>query len=167
MRIYLVGYMGSGKTTLGKKLANEFKYKHVDLDKNIENKYHITIPDIFHRFDEKTFRKLEHESLKETLTSDNIVISTGGGTPCFYDNMEIINKHGVSVYIKMTPDSLLKRLLKAKKKRPLIQKKSPEEIKEFIEQQLDLREPFYNQAHYTIQGEAPDVLDIVNLLRLK
>lgn len=166
MRIYLIGYMGSGKTTIGKKLAKALNYEHLDLDHTIENKYHITIPDIFHRFDEKTFRQLEQETLKETLSSDKIVISTGGGTPCFYDNLEFINKNGISVYIKMQPESLLKRLLEAKKKRPLILKKSTDEIKEFIGKQLDMREEFYSQANYTIEGVSLDINDLVSLLAL-
>lgn len=156
--------MGSGKTTLGKKLAKALKYEHIDLDQTIENKYHITIPDIFHRFDEKTFRKLEHETLKETLQSDHILVSTGGGTPCFFDNMDIINKNGISVYIKMKPESLLKRLLEAKKKRPLIHEKSTDEIKEFIDRQLALREPFYTRAKFMVSGENVDVNDLVKLL---
>jgi len=157
--------MGSGKSTAGKKLANHLHYSFTDLDELIENKYRITIPSIFGRFDEDAFRKIEHETLKQTFSYDKHVISTGGGTPCFYNNMELINNNGISVYIKMHPESLLDRLTKSKKKRPLIDKNPPDEILHFIEQKLWKREFFYNKAHHIVKGENLEITELVKLLK--
>jgi len=163
MLIYLIGFMGSGKTTAGKKLATQLGYEFVDLDLLIEEKYKITIPDIFDRFDEKAFRIIEHESLKETISFQDTIISTGGGTPCFYNNMEIINTNGISVYLKLHPKSIQKRLLESKKKRPLILNKSDDELYEFIQIKLNERELFYQKAKYTIKAENLEISDLVKL----
>jgi len=161
MLIYLIGYMGSGKTTVGKKLAAKMDYSFLDLDKMIEHKFKITIPDLFAKYDEKTFRKLEQETLLDTFTLANTVISTGGGTPCFYDNMELINKNGLSVYLKMHPKSLYERLIKSKKKRPLLANKSTEEILKHISMQVIERESFYLQSNLMIKGESMDIRKLV------
>ena len=163
MLIYLIGFMGSGKTTAGKKLATQLGYKFVDLDLLIEEKYKITIPDIFDRFDEKAFRIIEHETLQETISFQDTIISTGGGTPCFYNNMEIINANGISVYLKLHPKSIQKRLLESKKKRPLILNKSSDELYEFIQIKLNERELFYQKAKYTIKAENLEISDLVKL----
>lgn len=160
MLIYLIGYMGSGKTTVGKKLAVRLGYSFLDLDKKIENKYKISIPDLFTKYDEDIFRKLEQETLHDTINLTNTVISTGGGTPCFYNNMELINKHGLSVYLKMHPKSLCDRLIKSKKKRPLIANKSPKEIMDHITNHLSEREFYYNQSTMTIKGESLDIAEL-------
>ncbi len=157
MRIYLIGYMGSGKTTTGKKLADRLEYGFVDLDDMIENKYRISIPYIFDKYDENAFRKLEKETLSETFGADNIVVATGGGTPCFFNNMEKINSNGVSVYLSMESNSLMKRLLRAKRKRPLLSGKNPDELLTFIKTQLEWREPFYLKAKIIINGDNPDI----------
>ena len=149
--------MGSGKTTIGKKLATKLGFLFIDLDKLIENKYRITIPDIFNRYDENAFRLIEHNTLQETFTFDNVVISTGGGTPCFFDNMELINQQGISVYIQMNEKSLFNRLINSKKKRPLLVDKNPEEIKSHISKQLAEREPYYEQSKLIIKGESLDI----------
>ena len=161
MRIYLTGYMGSGKTTIGKKLATRLGFLFIDLDRLIENKYRITIPDIFNRFDENAFRLVENQTLQETFKYNNAVISTGGGTPCFYDNMELINQHGLSIYIKMHEKSLYTRLIDSKKKRPLIENKSPEHVMDFIHNQLAERESFYQQSKIVIKGESLIFNDLV------
>lgn len=153
--------MGSGKTTIGKKLANRLGFLFIDLDKQIENKYHITIPDIFNRFDENAFRLVENQTLQETFKFSNAVISTGGGTPCFYNNMELINQNGLSIYIKMHEKSLFTRLIDSKKKRPLLENKSPEQIMEFIQNQMAEREPYYLQSKIVIKGESLIFNDLV------
>jgi len=160
MLIYLIGYMGSGKTTVGRKLAAKLGYSFHDLDKQIEHKFKITIPDLFAKYDEGAFRKIEKETLLDTFTLSNTVISTGGGTPCFFDNMEMINKHGLSVYLKMHPKSLYERLIKSKKKRPLIADKPPDEILDHITNHLSEREFYYNQAKMTIKGESLDISEL-------
>ncbi len=163
MLIYLIGFMGSGKTTSGKKLAAQLDYNFVDLDFLIEEKYKISIPDIFDRFDEDVFRKIEHDTLLDTKSFQNTVISTGGGTPCFYNNMEIINSNGTSVYLLLHPKSIQKRLLASKKKRPLIMNKSEDEIFDFIELKLEEREQYYKKANFTIKAENLDISDLVKL----
>ena len=157
MRIYLTGYMGSGKSTIGKKLATKLGFLFIDLDNLIENKYRIIIPDIFTRYDENAFRLVEHKTLQDTFTMNNVVISTGGGTPCFYNNMAMINQHGFSVYIQMHVKSLYDRLINSKKKRPLLADKSAEEIMDHIEKQLGERESFYLQSQLIIKGESLDI----------
>lgn len=163
MLIYLIGFMGSGKTTVGKKLATQLNYNIIDLDDQIEEKYRITIPDIFNRFDENAFRKIEHDVLLETINLKNTVISTGGGTPCFFNNMEIINKNGTSVYLKLHPKSIHKRLLESKRRRPLIEDKTEEEQFNFIVSKLAERENFYQTAHHTIKAENLNLSELVKL----
>jgi shikimate kinase len=167
MRIYLVGFMGSGKTTVGRKLAAILGYDFIDLDDFIENEYKISIPRIFEKYDENAFRKIEHKSLKRCSDYENTLISTGGGTPCFFNNMELINNSGFSVYIRMHPKSLYNRLISSKKKRPLLKEKSPEEIMAFIEHSLKVREPFYNQAALTVKGEDIKPETIIEEIRKK
>ncbi len=166
MRIYLTGYMGSGKTTIGKKLAAKLGFLFIDLDKLIENKFRITIPDIFNKYDEDAFRIVEHNTLKETFTFDNAVISTGGGTPCFYNNMSLINQEGLSIYIQMHVKSLYDRLINSKKKRPLLTNKSTAEILQYIQKQLAERESFYEQSKLVIKGESLDIDVLVDLIML-
>lgn len=155
--------MGSGKTTVGKKLAQQLQYQFIDLDLLIEKKYRISIPDIFDRFDETVFRKIEYETLQETKSLSNTIISTGGGTPCFYNNIEIINNSGTSVYLKLHPKSIQKRLLDSKKKRPLVLNKNESELFDFIVSELEKREKYYLKAHHTVKAENLIVSDLLKL----
>jgi shikimate kinase len=152
MLIYLTGYMGSGKTTAGLKLAVKMGYAFADLDVMIENKFKITISQFFSKYGEPAFRKVEREVLIETFSYNNTVIATGGGTPCYTDNMELINQHGVSVYIKIPEKALFQRLFNSKKKRPLLLGKTDEEILEYIRYQMTIREPFYLKSCLTAEG---------------
>jgi shikimate kinase len=152
MLIYLVGYMGSGKTTAGLKLAVKMGYAFADLDVMIENKYKITIGQFFSKYGEPVFRKIERETLIDTFSYTQSVIATGGGTPCFSDNMDLINKHGISVYIKMPVKALEQRLLFSKKKRPLFAGKSDNEILDLIKQQMIIREPYYLKSGLITDG---------------
>lgn len=151
-RIYFVGYMGSGKTTTGRKLAAKLNYKFIDLDKLIERTYKTSIPLLFKKYDEQAFRLLEQKMLRGTQSFKQTVISTGGGAPCFFDNMEKINQYGISIYLKLTPEQLMERLKKAQKKRPLIENLDDEQLFEYIKKNLQQREPFYNQAHIITDG---------------
>ncbi len=161
MLIYLTGYMGSGKTTVGKKLAKRLGFQFIDLDDMIENKYKIEVREFFQKYDEKSFRKVEHDTLILTFQLSDTVIATGGGAPCFFDNMELINQNGISVYIEMSNLSLFHRLSNSKRPRPLVQNKSQDELKQFIEAHLEERLPSYSKAHMTIKGEN---LDMDNLM---
>ena len=143
--------MYSGKSTVGKKLANLMNLKHIDTDKVFETKYNITISSFFEKYGENLFRELEHKILLETIKEDNCIISTGGGLPCFHNNIEIIKENGISIYLNMSPISIIHRINNSKKKRPLLQNKSPEELQEYIEKLLKEREILYNQANLKIQ----------------
>jgi len=161
MLIYLTGYMGSGKTTAGLKLAVKMGYVFADLDVMIENKFKITISQFFSKYGELAFRKVEREMLVETFSYNNTVIATGGGTPCYTDNMDMINQHGISVYIKVPEKALFQRLLNSKKKRPLLVGKTDAEIQEYIRQQMIIREPFYLKSCLSADGIDMDIQQLI------
>lgn len=146
-RIYLIGYMGVGKTTIGKELSKLHDLSFIDLDKFIENKYHKTVPQLFAEKGEDVFRELERKCLLEVSDIEDVVVSTGGGTPCFFDNMAIMNETGISVYIQATPLELVSRLQASKNVRPIVSEKNAEELLPFITRHLSERDYFYNQAH--------------------
>ena len=151
-RIYLVGFMGVGKSTIGKKLALKLNYQFIDLDVIFEEKYKISIDSFFKKYDEKLFRKMENELLLSTFEKNNAVISTGGGTPCHHDAMNKINQEGVSIYIKMSPSSIAYRLTETKRKRPLIDNLEKKDLLNYITKTLKKRETIYNQAMIHING---------------
>jgi len=152
MKIFLIGFMGCGKTTLGKKLAKREGFELVDLDHAIEEATGSTVAAYFSEHGEDAFRKLESETLKNYPYQDNCVIATGGGTPCFFDNMEWMNANGTTVYIELTAISLAKRLEKGRAKRPLLRNLTAEGVVDFIENKLTERGPFYHQAKITLSG---------------
>jgi shikimate kinase len=164
MIIFLIGYMGSGKTTLGKQLAAKLNYSFIDQDEVIEDIYGMTISDIFAKFGETHFRKTENQTLRDFAENENVVISTGGGAPCFLDNMEIINSIGESVYLNIKPEVLVNRLKHAKNKRPLLKDKSDDELLDFITQKLVERNPFYTKAKHNITGDNIKVDDLLSIL---
>jgi len=167
-KIVLVGFMGSGKTTLGKKLANKLGYHFVDLDEAIEQHEQKSIASIFENQGEDFFRTIESKILDEILTTtSDVVLSVGGGTPCYFKNMELINKQATSIYLKYNVGMLYSRLISAKTKRPLIAKKSDEELKDFIQKTLQEREGFYNQSNIIIEGNNITTELILNQLDLK
>ncbi len=146
VRIYLIGYMGVGKTTVGKKLAKLFDIGFIDLDKFIESKYHKTVPELFAERGENEFRLIEQKSLIEVSEIENVVVSTGGGTPCFFENIRLMNQTGITVYIHAEPDELAARLRASKTIRPIVSGKTGEDLMMFIANHLKERERFYNQA---------------------
>jgi shikimate kinase len=150
MRIYLIGYMGCGKTSLGKKLAEKLGLSFIDLDKYIEERNYKTVPQLFAEFGEDEFRKRESHALQEVSEFTDVVIATGGGAPCFFNNMELMNKSGITVYMDADPGELTYRLLKSKNERPLIKGKSLEELTTIINQMLEIRRPFYTRAKLII-----------------
>lgn len=165
MRIILVGFMGVGKTTHGKKLASNFGFEFVDLDKYIENKHKASISFIFNLIGEHGFRIIEHRSLIEALQKDNIILSTGGGTPCFFDNMRIITRSGISIYLHLDSKVILNRLINSKKKRPLIEKLSEKDLLDFIKSQLSEREKYYNLAKFRIDALNLSIKELVEKIR--
>ena len=151
--VFLIGYMGVGKTTIGKLLSIELGLEFIDLDKYIEKRYRKSIPELFERKGEEGFRKIECEMLREIATFQNVLISTGGGAPCFFDNMDLMNKMGITIYVKATVEQLVSRLLASKNVRPLVQNKSPDELKEFVKQHLSQRQIYYSQAKIVYENE--------------
>jgi len=160
-RIVLVGFSGAGKSTVAKKIANYFNFSVLDTDKMLEERYRISVYDIFEKYGELVFRQLEYKILVEALKQENVVISTGGGTPCFSNAMQLINEIACSIYIEMAEKSLVQRLLHAKIPRPLTKNKTEEELFAFVTEQLALRAPIYQQANLTVKGENFDLQDVV------
>lgn len=150
MRIYIIGFMGSGKSGFGKKLAHKLSYNFLDLDTLIEEKADQTASDIFLKSGEEYFRKLEHSVLKETFKIEHYVISTGGGTPAFFDNMKQINKYGFSIFLKLNSSILYDRLVNSKKERPLMKNIEKKDLKEYIKEINQVRLNYYKMADLII-----------------
>lgn len=158
-RLFLVGYMGCGKTHTGKRLSKKYHKEFIDLDAYIESRFHKTIPQIFAERGEEGFRKLEHNMLEEVAAFEDVIISTGGGAACFYNNMDIMNECGETVYLQASPKALFDYLKNAKQSRPLLQGKSDDELLQFITDALKAREPYYLQAKHVIDSmDESDVL---------
>lgn len=150
-RIFLVGYMGVGKTTVGKQLSKKLSVDFIDLDQFIQNTHRKNIADIFQGLGEEGFRKIEHVALTEVASFENVVVSTGGGTPCFFDNMQLMNNTGVTIYIQAEPEELAARLLASKNVRPLVAGKPMQELIPFITHHLEERERYYRKADVVIK----------------
>ncbi|RKR85365.1 shikimate kinase [Mucilaginibacter gracilis] len=150
--IFLVGFMGCGKTTLGRKLANRLGYEFIDLDEVLEMQEEITIAEYFSKHGEGSFRQLESQLLKQTKYPENAIVSTGGGLPCFFDNMDWMNQNGKTFYVKLSPKTLAERLENGKAERPLLREKHGDELVEFIREKLVEREVFYNRATFVVEG---------------
>ena len=150
--IFLIGFMGCGKTTWGKKLASDLGYNFIDLDHVLEAHIGMSIPQYFSTHSEEEFRKLESEILKTTQYPPNTIVSTGGGLPCFFDHMEWMNNHGQTVYIQLSPKTLASRLENPKTSRPVLKGKKGDELVTFIEHKLAEREGYYLQATHTVNG---------------
>ena len=161
-RIYIVGYMGAGKTTAARRLANHLGWEVVDTDAMFEEKYKISVCDFFNKYDEPLYRKLESEVLKSTADLENVVVSTGGGTACYFDNMEWMNQHGLTVFLRISQKAVVDRLVHAKRKRPLAEGKTEAELTEFVNRHYTSRLPFYEQAKITVKAED---LDLENLIK--
>lgn len=157
IRIYLIGFMGVGKSTVGKKLATKLGWKFIDTDSVFEKKYRLSINTFFDKYGEDLFRKLENEILQSTFELNNYVISTGGGTPCFQGAMQQINDNGISVYLEMNDKAIISRLINSKQKRPLVMNKSNEELIEFVSSKLKERQPCYSQAVITSPAISIDI----------
>ena len=149
-RIILIGYMCAGKTTVGKALAKELRMPFYDLDWYIESRMHKTVKAIFDERGEAGFRKIEHNMLHEVAEFEDIIISCGGGTPCFFDNIDYMNRQGETVYLKATPEVLYGHLKMGKTIRPLLLNKTADEVQVFIREQLAQREPYYSKAKYVL-----------------
>jgi shikimate kinase len=164
-RIFLIGFMGSGKSTLGSQLARRLDYQFVDMDQLIEDTAEMSIPEIFDEHGEEVFRKWEHDILLELCQRDKLVISTGGGVPCHSGNMDLMNSHGNTIYLRLSPEALLSRLIKSRTERPLIKGKSETELLDFIESKLKTREEYYMLATQVVDGLNMKAESLAGLLR--
>lgn len=161
-RIFLTGYMGSGKTTLGRALADAIGIPFIDLDHYIEQRYRKTISQLFAENGEDRFREIERRMLHEVGEFEDVIISTGGGTPCFFDNIEYMNEQGTTVYLDVPVERLFIRLSIARSKRPLIKEKNDEELMSFIKEQLEKRAPHYSKAQYSFKADRLEDITQVN-----
>lgn len=150
LRILLIGYMGAGKTTIGKALSDEMNIPFYDLDWYIEARMHRNIKQLFEERGEEGFRKIEQAMLHEVAENENVIIACGGGTPCFFDNMDYMNRQGTTVYLKAIPEVLYAHLKMGKTIRPLLLGKTEEEIGQLIVRQVAERESCYLKAKYVL-----------------
>ncbi len=167
MIFFLTGFMGSGKSYWGKKWASVNEYAFIDLDEVIEKEEGKTIADIFEIKGEPYFREIEATQLRSFDAAKNTIIACGGGTPCFYENMQWMNDHGTTIYLLTTATQILDRVLTEQEKRPLIKKMNQAELLFFIEQKLKERTPFYNEAKYIIPSLELAAQTFANLFLLK
>lgn len=152
MKVFLIGFMGCGKSTMGKRLAKKTGYTFIDLDQQLEKAMGMTIGAYFSEYGEAAFRTMESETLQTLDYPANAIVATGGGVPCFFDNIEWMNRNGLSVYIEMPPLALAKRLENGKDKRPLLRDLNETQMVEFIKSRLEERDVFYKRALLTVNG---------------
>ena len=168
MRIFLIGFMASGKSSVGKKLANKIGLPFIDLDTFIEEKYNTSIRLLMYDRGIEFFRKIEKEALETVIIEyENAVISTGGGTPCYFDNLDLMKAAGETIYLEVDVPTLVDRLMNSKKDRPLIWGKSREDLVIYAKDLLGRRQDFYKKAKFSINGKNLKIDSLVELLGLK
>lgn len=165
MRVFLVGFPLCGKTTVGKKLARLLDLRFIDTDSVFEQKNDTTIPVFLTSHTQSEFRQAEREALLSVIKEDNCVISTGGGLPCFFDNMDLILKNGVCVYLYISETAILNRLKNSKTQRPLLKFENDTDTMQHIHSLLQERELFYNRANIIIKAESVDMKFLVTLIK--
>ncbi|MBR6826609.1 MAG: shikimate kinase [Prevotella sp.] len=162
-RIVLIGYMGSGKTTVGRALAKDLDMPFYDLDWYIESRMRKKVSQIFAERGEEGFRQIERNMLHEVAEFEDVVISCSGGTPCFFDNMDYLNQQSQVVWLSCQPEVLQKHLLMGKGDRPLLKGKNPDELIAYIREQLEYREQFYSKARYKLDVSLMDNYDKIKI----
>jgi shikimate kinase len=163
--IYIIGFMGSGKTTAGKKLASLLGWSFTDLDRKIEEYTGKTIPEIFSLNGEQYFREIEAQLLRDLKSCTNTIVSTGGGTPCHGDNMDFMLGNGLTLYLKLTPAQLYSRLSESKGDRPLINNLDSQELRSFIEAKLREREGWYTRSDIIVDGIDLNVNELLKVIQ--
>lgn len=166
MKIFLIGYMGCGKSTKAKQLAHRLECPVIDLDAVIVEQTGAPIADYFAKHGEDGFRALERDTLRNYAYPETCVVATGGGLPCFYDNMEWMNEQGLTIYLQMEPAMLVSRLHK-REKRPLIAALDDEQLLAFIQEKLVEREPFYTKAQLIVNAFDLDVEGLATRIKYK
>lgn len=162
--IILIGYMCVGKTTIGKELAKRRGQMFYDLDWYIEERFRKRVPQIFAEEGEEAFRKKERNMLHEVAEFENVVVSCGGGTPCFFDNIDYMNQAAEVIYLKASPETILSHLKISKGKRPLLEGMSLEELQTFVTDQIQTREDFYLRARHVVDVDVLDSAEKINRL---
>jgi len=168
MKIFLIGFMGSGKTTIGRRLAQHIGFEFVDTDRFIEMRQGMTVSEIFAQHGEPAFREMERNVLSDLKKNDYAVVSTGGGLPCYGDNLNVMLSCGKVVYLKTSPQDLARRLIRSHTERPLIKGKTENELQQYIAEKLAEREPFYHRANIVVQTEnftMEELLQSLNLMK--
>lgn len=167
MKLFLVGYMGCGKSSLGKKIAKAMGMRFIDTDAEVESREGATIADIFHYEGEEYFRKSERYIIEELAASDeDMVISTGGGVPLWEDNMEVMNQSGVTLYLKRTAEQIASRLSPhGREKRPKLRGLNDEELVAFMRDNMAQREPYYCKATLTIDCTPMSDAELVTMIK--
>jgi shikimate kinase len=164
MRIYLIGFMGCGKTTLGRRLASHAGMQFIDMDHYIEKRNFKTVPQIFAGEGESEFRQKERKALQELSQMTDVVIATGGGAPCFFDNMDVMNQTGKTIYLNIDHGILADRLLNSKTDRPLIRGKSKDELIAFIDKTMKERDKYYSRARYQITRSDVEMDEVLAMI---
>lgn len=164
MKVFLIGYMASGKSTVAKKLAKKLGLAAVDLDAEIEKAAGMSIPEIFKAEGEKSFRKREQTELRKWLAKDDYVMATGGGTPCFFESMDEMNAAGVTIYLQMSPKAVVDRVLSSKEERPILKGLPEDKMLKKVEFQISKRDAFYSRAHWTINGVNLDIDELAGMV---
>ena len=162
--IFLIGYMGCGKSTMGRAVSELTGIPFIDLDNYIERRFHLTVKAIFAERGEEGFRDVERSMLQEVADFEDVIVACGGGTPCFFDNMEYMNQVAETYYLKATPETICSHLKISKGERPLLKGKSPEELHEFVSQQLQDRSKFYEKAQHIIDVNVLDNFDKIDFV---
>ena len=152
MTLFIIGYMASGKTTFGRALARKAGLDHIDLDFYIEQRFHSTVREIFAQKGEAEFRRLESAMLREVGEMSDVVVSCGGGTPCFGDNIDYMNSRGLTVCLQASDDVIADRILQAGNKRPLMAGKSRDEVIDTLRRHMEERKPYYDRAKIQLSG---------------
>lgn len=153
MTLFIIGYMASGKTTFGRALARRTGMRHIDLDFYIEQRFHSTVREIFAQKGEAEFRRMESAMLREVGEMTDVIVSCGGGTPCFGDNLDYMNSRGLTVCLQASEGVIADRIIQAGSKRPLMANKSRDEILETLRGHMELRKPYYDRARLLISGD--------------
>jgi shikimate kinase len=165
MRYFIIGFKSSGKTTIGRKLAQRLRMDFVDLDDWIEQREGLTVPELYTNLGDEGFRIKEWKALKDVIQKDNIVVSLGGGAPCYCDNMELMEKFGDVIYIRLDNDTLVSRLKGAVKNRPIVMNKSDEELRAYISELKNRCEHHYLRAKYIVEGKDLTMERILEVLK--
>jgi shikimate kinase len=166
VRLFVIGYKSSGKTTLGKQLAARLDLEFIDLDDFLEQQEGMTIPEIFLKAGEKNFRQMERKALRRVIKKSNILVSTGGGAPCHLDNMTLMEKNGIVIYLKADDETLVSRLKTVTNDRPIIKGKSEEELRVYLAELRNRCEHYYVRAHIIVDGNQNEINDIIEQVNL-